>query len=76
MAFAAFDKYPGKWQVRQISGAEKAYAFWVSVISQYTSGYFTNAIESDEEWGRVRIQKFISRDYKGFASRTLKYTFP
>jgi len=64
MAFAAFDKYPGKWQVRQISGAEKAYAFWVSVISQYTSGDFTNATEPDEEWGRVRIQKFITRNGK------------
>jgi predicted acetyltransferase len=61
LAFHVFDLYPGAWQVRQISGADKAHIFWISVISEYTNGRLTNSIENDPEWGTVRIQRFHSR---------------
>ena len=61
MAMAAFDLYRGDWQVRQISGADGAYYFWVSVIEDYTNGRFTDAVEDDVKWGTVRIQRFSTK---------------
>jgi len=61
LSFHVFDLYPGAWQVRQISGADKAHAFWVAVISEYSGGQLTNGIQDDPEWGQVRIQRFQSR---------------
>lgn len=61
MAMAAFDLYRGDWQVRQISGADGAYYFWVSVIEEYTNGHFTDGVEDDVKWGTVRIQRFSKK---------------
>ena len=61
LAFHVFDLYPGPWQVRQIAGADKAHAFWVAVIREYSGGQLTNGVEEDPEWGKVRIQRFQRR---------------
>ncbi len=61
IAASIFDMYPGKWQVRQIEGADKAHSFWVRTISAYTNGAFSNTRESDPDWGVVRVQRFVSR---------------
>lgn len=61
-AMAVFDQHPGPWQVRQIEGADAAYAFWKSTIAQYTQSQFSDGTEADPEWGIVRIQRFNSRN--------------
>jgi predicted acetyltransferase len=58
MIFEIFDRHPGKWQVRQIAGADGAHRFWVAVIDEYTGGYFVNEVCADPEWGTVRRQLF------------------
>lgn len=60
MAWQLFDLYPGSWQVRQIEGADDACRFWLSVISTYTGGAYSDGTEADAEWGQVRIQRFDS----------------
>jgi predicted acetyltransferase len=58
MASEIFNLYLGDWQVRQISGADYAYNFWISVIKEYTNDNFTDSVEKDAEWCTVRIQRF------------------
>ncbi len=58
LAFAVFDAFPGKWQVRQIEGADKAREFWRKTISKYTSGNFEEVEFSDPFWGAVTCQRF------------------
>lgn len=62
IAAMMFDRYPGSWQVRQIKGADGAYRFWVSVVSAYSQGVYSDDTEADPEWGQVRIQRLISGD--------------
>ena len=47
-----FDKFPGKWQVRQLPANKPAQAFWRRVIRDYTAGHY------DESTGREVIQRF------------------
>jgi len=57
-AIMIFDLYPGKWQVRQIQGADHAIHFWRSVIGRYTKNQYEEAIVDDEYWGIVTKQSF------------------
>jgi predicted acetyltransferase len=61
MAFAVFDAYPGKWQVRQIEGADKAREFWRKTIRNYTSGDFKEIEFIDSYWGPVTCQRFTNK---------------
>ena len=61
MACAVFDIYPGKWQVRQIKGADEAREFWRKIISKYTSGNFKEGVFTDPHWGLVTCQRFESK---------------
>lgn len=58
MAFAVFDLFPGKWQVRQIEGAEEAKQFWRKIIRKYTQGNFDEIETEDAYWGTVTCQRF------------------
>jgi predicted acetyltransferase len=61
LAFAIFDKYPGKWQVRQIEGAEDARKFWNNTVNEYTSSNYQESRLIDPHWGPVTCQRFNSR---------------
>ena len=61
MAHAAFDIHRGRWQVRQIEGADKTTAFWRRVIVRYTSSKYTESVVDDPDWGMVTRQQFESR---------------
>ncbi len=37
-----FERFPGRWEVRQLPGNTAATAFWLSTIGELTSGRFTN----------------------------------
>lgn len=50
-----FDRYPGRWEVRQMRDNTRAIAFWRRVIDRYTGGYFEEEVLDDERWcGRVQ----------------------
>ena len=55
-----FDKYIGKWQVRQIEGAHKAKIFWRKTIDEYTRGKFVEDFIKDDYWGKVTRQSFVN----------------
>ena len=59
-AHAIFDLYTGTWEVRQLSGLDKARSFWIKTIDKYTCGNFKETKLSDDQW-KGSIQRFKSR---------------
>ncbi|TYT74303.1 GNAT family N-acetyltransferase [Desulfobotulus mexicanus] len=55
-----FRMYRGRWEVKQISGAEHATAFWRKAIGGFTKGKFQEDFYNDAYWGRVIRQRFDS----------------
>lgn len=55
-----FDRYPGRWEVRQKEENARAIAFWRRVVDRYTSGRFDEEALDDERW-RGRVQRFDTR---------------
>lgn len=59
-ALKIFQEYSGKWQVRQIEGADKATRFWRKAIGNFTSGKFIEETTQDSYWGKITRQSFES----------------
>ena len=51
-------KYPGLWEVKQISGAEHATQFWRKAISAYSEKGYNEESYQDRYWGVVTRQLF------------------
>jgi predicted acetyltransferase len=54
-----FDRFPGRWEVRQREENQAATAFWRQVIDQHTAGRFEDVSWNDERW-RGPVQRFES----------------
>lgn len=55
-AFAVFDRFPGHWEVSEISHNTPAQQFWRKVIAQYTGGQYQEVVLDNETWqGPVQI---------------------
>ena len=52
-----FDRFAGRWEVRQKTANQPATAFWRRVISDYTKGQFEELLVDDERW-RGPVQRF------------------
>ncbi|MHB1949408.1 MAG: GNAT family N-acetyltransferase [Gammaproteobacteria bacterium] len=65
-AMSIFDRHPGKWQVREIAGADSAISFWRKVIKKFTHNEYQEAIVTDPQWGVVTRQQFVSGTKKKF----------
>ncbi len=50
----------GKWEVKQISGAYDATAFWRRAIGRYSEGDYVEDSFNDHYWGAVTRQVFNS----------------
>ena len=51
-----FQRFPGRWQVRQRAQNPDATAFWRRVIDRHTGGNFEDALWNDATWqGPVQI---------------------
>ena len=51
-----FDRYPGRWQVRERANNLPAHAFWRAIIGRYTAGQFTElSSESSPTGGPVQF---------------------
>lgn len=55
-----FDRFPGKWEVRQKKENTRAIAFWRRVIDRYTGGRFEEELIADERWDGP-VQRFDNR---------------
>lgn len=56
-ARSLFDRYPGRWEVRQKTENARAIAFWRRVIDRYTGGRFVEEMLDDDRW-RGPVQRF------------------
>ena len=61
VACALFDRFGGRWEVRQTTANVGATAFWRKVIGRYTDGRFEESIRSDDRW-RGPVQTFVCPD--------------
>lgn len=52
-ATTLFERFPGRWEVRQIAANVAATAFWRSVIAAHTSGAFTEETVDTERFRGV-----------------------
>ncbi len=50
IARAAFDRFPGPWQVRVVQANLPAQPFWRRAIGEYTGGVFEEGQVNDEHW--------------------------
>lgn len=57
MAHHVWNRFPGRWQVREIAANRPAHAFWRTVIARYTGGRFEEMQWDDEAW-RGPVQFF------------------
>jgi len=51
----AFDRFPGRWEVREMAANRPAQAFWRRVIGEYTGGRFDERVL---DGGRWHLQSF------------------
>jgi len=56
-AFYVFDRFPGKWEVRQIRSNLDGYRFWKRIIAEYTNNQFTETFLDEKAW-RGPVQSF------------------
>ena len=59
MATELFDRFPGRWEVRERRENEQAISFWRRVIASYTGGRYSETAYDDERW-RGPVQTFES----------------
>jgi predicted acetyltransferase len=59
-ARALFDRFSGRWEVRQVDGNLQAQAFWRKVIDRYTGGKFEEMQRNDDLF-RGSVQSFDNR---------------
>jgi predicted acetyltransferase len=61
VASALFDRYRGRWDVRELPANLPAQKFWRRVIAGYTHGVFTESRETFEIYGaEFVVQRFVS----------------
>jgi predicted acetyltransferase len=56
-AVQMFDRFRGRWEVRQVRPNRAATDFWRTVISRYTRGQYSEALLNDDRW-RGPVQAF------------------
>ena len=52
-----FDRFTGRWEVRQVRTNTAAIAFWRKTIGDYTGGAFTETTQDDDRF-RGTVQRF------------------
>jgi predicted acetyltransferase len=57
LALHVFERFRGRWEVRQFPANVAATKFWRGVIAQHMSGAFEDAVSDDERWRGI-VQRF------------------
>jgi predicted acetyltransferase len=60
-ASAAFDRFPGRWEIRQRDENVAATAFWRRVVARYTGGRYEEVRWADDAWTGP-VQRFSTDD--------------
>jgi predicted acetyltransferase len=59
VAHRLFDRFPGRWEVREVATNVPAQSFWRRTIGAYTGGRYEERAVDDERW-RGPVQSFVS----------------
>jgi predicted acetyltransferase len=59
VARSLFDRFRGRWEVRQRIENHGATAFWRRAVGRYTDGRFEEVVWDDERW-RGPVHRFVS----------------
>jgi predicted acetyltransferase len=59
-----FDRFRGRWEIRQLAKNVDAQTFWRKVINRYTSGQFEEVQWNDARW-RGSVQIFDNHPLRG-----------
>lgn len=51
-AHTLFDRFPGRWEVAQLPGYQRAIRFWRTVIDEYTQGHFEETLAVTPRYNR------------------------
>ena len=57
-AHSIWSMFPGRWQIKQIEGADYASEFWRKAIARFQHGSFAEDRVHDPYWGFVTRQSF------------------
>jgi predicted acetyltransferase len=66
VAFSIFDRFRGKWEVREVECNAPSLRFWRSVIAEYTGGKYSE-IRWNSESSKGSVQCFDNAE-KGISS--------
>lgn len=55
---ALFKQLGGRWEMKQVAGADHAIKFWRDVVGDYTNGNYVEDEYQDHKWGLVTRQRF------------------
>jgi predicted acetyltransferase len=58
LAHFVFRTHPGRWQTRELIGADHSTAFWRKTISALVGDAYEEEVVPDLQWGRVTRQRF------------------
>lgn len=53
-----FSQLGGRWEIKQVAGAQHAIDFWRKVMTHYTGGHYIEDVLHDPKWGIVTRQCF------------------
>ncbi len=67
-AHTIWERHPGRWEVKQIEGADYATSFWRKTITRFGGTPFIEESYDDPYWGAVTRQRFSIVAKKGTAS--------
>ena len=59
VAHRLFDRFPGRWEVREMAQNLPAQDFWRRIIGEYTNGKYEERVFDEERW-RGPVQFFVS----------------
>jgi predicted acetyltransferase len=63
-AVELFERFPGRWEVRERHANTAATAFWRKVIGRYTGGAMVETIHDSDRW-KGPVQTFVSEGRAG-----------
>ncbi len=58
VAFYIFDRFPGRWEIRQNAPNVAGQQFWRTIIAEYTQGKFSETVLDSPWWARGPVQTF------------------
>jgi predicted acetyltransferase len=54
-----FDRFPGRWEVRQLHANTAATAFWRKILARYAGGAVSETVHDSDRW-KGTVQTFVS----------------